>query len=170
VVLRRELKEYDGKSTAMLDEIAHRWSQQPTYLSALLDTFATDNMAGQNGASWLFKSFVEKGRSIPDDIGESLARQVGCLSDWSAMLHVCQSIQHLTFAEVDARMVGDWSRQLLTNHRPFLRAWALDALVHLSSFDPTLRPDTETALEQAREDTAASVRARARNLKLSDGR
>ena len=167
--LLQELEEYDGRSIAALGEIEHRWSQETNYPNALLDNFNAASPIVQNGASWLFKAFVEKGGSIAAGTSEHLSRQVICLTDWSAMLHVCQSIRYLKFAEDDAGELGRWTRQLLTHNRPFLRAWALDALVHLASFDPALRPAAEMALAEALEDSAASVRTRARKLELWDG-
>ncbi|MGI9354096.1 MAG: hypothetical protein ACR2PF_02860 [Rhizobiaceae bacterium] len=82
----QELKEYDGKSTAILGEIEHRWSQETNYSNALLDMFNAAGPIVQNGASWLFKAFVEKGGSIAAGTPEQLSGQVICLTDWSAML------------------------------------------------------------------------------------
>lgn len=164
-VLLDELREYDGKSTAILGEIAHRWSQKPHYLEALLGLFRNSDPTTQNGASWLFKSFVEGDEPVGNEVSTGLCDQAALLNDWAAQLHVCQSVQHLTFGPVEARKLGTWVRTLLDHDRPFLRAWSLDALVGLSSFDPLLRLQAKKALLQALSDPAASVRARARKLK-----
>jgi len=167
LILLGELEEYDGKSVTILGEIAHRWSREPCYPEALLELFGKDDPVVQNGASWLFKSFVETGNPVEIDVSAKLTEQAGLLSDWAALLHICQSVQHLSFAPAEARNLGELVFVLLDHDRPFLRAWSLDALVRLSSFDPALHLKAREALARALLDSAASVRARAKKLEVS---
>ena len=53
---------------------------------------------------------------------------------------------------------------LIENENKLVRAWAYSALVQLADLHPKLQPKVITILDQAYEDEAASVRARARQI------
>ncbi len=55
-----------------------------------------------------------------------------------------------------------FAQSRITHARPFVRAWAVNALCVLAIHHPEFRAAAETARNQALNDTAASVRARAR--------
>jgi len=86
------------------------------------------------------------------------------LTDWAAVLHLCQSVQYLTVSEENALALAQWLALMLAHQRPFVRAWALDAMGRLAAQDRRFEEQFAEALGAAQQDPAASVRARARNL------
>lgn len=67
----------------------------------------------------------------------------------------------------ERKLATDVLIQALDSQSAFLRAFALQALVRSSSEDTAIAPCLRRALENAREDASAAVRARARKLLAS---
>ncbi|MDD9911047.1 MAG: hypothetical protein OXR62_15335 [Ahrensia sp.] len=164
--LLERLANFDGKSTTHLSQIAHEFHEQPRYVETLLAAMADERDEIQSGTTWLLKHALVKGHIAPDVVASELVRRVEVLTSWSAQLHICQCIAMIDFAPGEARSLGNWVQGFLAHDRPFLRAWSLDALVALAHRDPELEAAALAAVERAQTDPAASVRARARNLRL----
>ena len=79
-------------------------------------------------------------------------------------MHICQSARFLPVDADQALVLAEWLRPLLTAPKPFVRAWSLDAFLHVCALLPSHAGEGRMALEAALNDPAASVRARARNL------
>lgn len=96
-----------------------------------------------------------------DQFVSAMARVEG----WEARLHLAQSIQWLEPSEVQAvaaaQILGRWFEA----DSKFLRAWACDGLWHLGLRHPCLKEEAKRIAVLAEADPAASVRARARNLR-----
>ena len=154
--------EFDGRDTEPLERCHDEMSARPDYFDALCAAVGVQQVA----ATWLLKRLFEKGYS-PDktETGKHLDR-LNVITNWEAQLHVCQSVRYLDLPSSQTEQLADWLAPLLRHKRPFLRAWSLDALVHMSKADKTYRSAAEIALANAEQDEAASVRARARNLAL----
>ncbi len=161
-----DLQDYDGRSVAILGEVSHRHRAIPHYHDALFEVIEHGQPVDQDAATWLLKDSIEKDRDFDTEVSKRLAGSTHLLRNWAAKLHVCQLIRYLTFESEQARALAVWVQPLLGHKRPFVRAWALDAIVHLASFDRGLLETARKALEGAGGDDAASVRARARNLTL----
>ncbi|MEL7447354.1 MAG: hypothetical protein AAGK02_16370, partial [Pseudomonadota bacterium] len=78
---------------------------------------------------------------------------------------VCQSIRYLAIPAGHAQLVARLLAPLLNHRRPFLRAWALDALDWVARVEPGLRGQVSAAMDEAERDDAASVRARAKAIR-----
>ena len=163
--LREALLEYDGKSTAVLSEIAHNYSSDPSYAADLFSLFNDQSKAIADCATWLLKYDLETGKKLNPDLAAELIKAVNALSSWAACLHICQSVRFLDLSKQQAMALATWSCTLLDHQRPFVRAWSLDVLVYLSLKHSVLVNEAKLALGHADEDDAASVRARARNLR-----
>lgn len=149
----------------MLGEAEAALSGEPGYIDALTELAVEPQGNVSDGATWLIKSALENGaRLSPDQVGR-FCEQLEALQSWAAQLHVCQSIRFLEVPRDEAAGLAGWLDPLLSHTRPFLRAWALDALYRLAKQHDSYRKDLERALSAAMDDDAASVRARARNLK-----
>ncbi|MEJ6404244.1 HEAT repeat domain-containing protein [Yoonia sp. 2307UL14-13] len=137
---------WDGKTTAELKDVAASLTvdDHPTLLSAC-------DAGGKTGraATWVLKSAYESGASIafPEDVLRGNPH-------WEVALHLLQSVKY-----AGARVAPESVRPFLDHKKPMVRAWALDAYVLLDG------PDAAKYLRQASNDLAASVRARARNLR-----
>ena len=163
--LRNELANYDGQNPSILSEISARHEGQASFLSDLVTLASDEEAVVSEGATWIIKALVEKGRTFrPHDI----RRLVGGLDDvtaWQAQLHVCQSIRHVAVPREAEPILEQWVTTLLDAPRPLLRAWALDALCQQRG----ATSETKSLLKRMEADKAASVRARVRNLMAEFG-
>ncbi len=158
---------YDGKSVGALQKIESRFRECVDYPEALIELFGNKTGHVCEGATWLFKSAAESGLFIQSSQLLMFVSAAMRCSIWSSQLHICQTAMYLNFDDMDSVALSVWLKPLLTHERPFLRAWALDALVTLADQNSDLRGDAFTALEHASHDPVASVQARVRNLRKS---
>ena len=164
--LKSRLLGFDGRALTVLGEIEADCAGEDGYLDLLLSLGGEPEGAVSNGATWLLKSWLEKGNELSPDEVAALCSQISSLDDWMAQLHICQSIGHMTIGAGDAASLVSWLTPLLTHERPFLRAWALDALCCVAVDHSEYLEAARAAHQAAAGDAAASVRARSRNIKL----
>jgi len=162
--LPNALSRFDGKAITLLGQIEAEFGNDPEYLAALIDLLPSDQAHLENGATWLIKDRLERGDKLSQTRTDQLAAMAPTLTDWQAQLHLAQLARHLHPSPAPARVLALEMIELLDHERPFLRAWSLDALVHLAAIYPDFEARAETAKSAALEDEAASVRARARSL------
>ena len=162
--LETALCRYDGKAITILGQIQAEFGADPAYLDGLLEAVRHSGPNVASGATWLLLDHVNSGGALTPDQTETLVGAFAALTDWSARLHIAQMIRHLNPPKASRRILAAELTEHLTHERPFLRAWSLDALVHLAKIDPAYTAEAQAALAAAQEDPAASVRARARNL------
>ncbi len=164
--LRRRLADFDGKAISILGETEAEFVNTQGYLAILLELAidAESNIA--SGATWLIKSALEKGAKLPARLIENLIDNLDRISAWDAQLHICQSVQYFDIAESEAENLIAWAKPLLDHDRPFLRAWSMDAHCRIGVNYPHLVSASDI-VDRGLADEAASVRARARNLRQS---
>jgi hypothetical protein len=113
----------------------------------------------------MLKAELEDGNILEPDLIEHLSLRVGEIRTWAVKLHVCQSVGKLDINLEQAHRFVEWAEPLAISDRPFLRAWSAHAIVHCGvQHDKYLQVATK-AIERAEADGAASVRARARQLR-----
>ncbi len=163
--LRGWLNEYDGRSVSLLSEAEALFGNRPDYLDSLIELAGDGQNHIAGGATWLMKHHVEAGGALTAEQTAALLANVRDAKGWETLLHVCQSIRYLDIEAGLAPDLIDWIEPLLTDQRPFVRAWALDALCAVAERSPKYKAQAAAALEAAEKDPGASVRARARRLK-----
>ncbi len=163
--LRAALAGFDGHATTILGEAEAAFGGEAGYLCALIDLAGDGDGNLAIGATWLIKAALESGNTLDATEIAALVVQLPRVTAWPAQLHLCQSIQYLQISGDDAGQLVDWLSPLLAHPRPFLRAWSLDALARVSQTGPDFADRFANALAKAERDDAASVRARARNLR-----
>lgn len=163
--LRNALSEFDGRALTIVSEAGARFSDREDYLDSLITLSCEAGMGIPNGATWLLKLHLESGGALSESQISRLVSQIGENQNWAAQLHLCQLVQYLTISSMDASRLIKWLQPLLDHKRPFLRAWSLDALFCVSIQHLEFDDMAKMALHSGLEDPAASVRARARNLK-----
>jgi len=117
--------------------------------------------AVSEGATWIIRAELAQGKTLLRDDILRLVSSIDDITAWQAQLHICQSISHIAVPEEAVPAVEVWLETLLSAPRPFLRAWAIDALCHVRGASGK----TDALLKRMENDKAASVRARVRNLK-----
>ena len=164
--LRNTLLAFDGKAITILGEIEARCGMHSDYLDQLVVLAGDPASSISSGATWLLKSHLEKQGELSGAQTESLVLNVGAVKDWSAQLHLCQSVRFLEVTDALAEPLVTWLDPLLAHQRPFLRAWSLDALCDVAKHHTRFMTKAQHALKAAHADPAASVKARARNIDL----
>lgn len=165
--LERRLLEFDGKAISVLSEARAARRTDANFLDELA-TFSFDaRSAISDGATWILKAELESGTKLPPKV---LARIVGSLDkirSWQAALHLCQSVEMFELSPKQAKPFLKWARTYANHARPFLRAWSCHARVMIGHKFPDMRNEVALALQSAEADDAASVQARARQLRKS---
>lgn len=162
--LRDALRAFDGKAVSCLSEARVKYEDAPDYLAQLVALAAESEAEISAGATWMLKDHLENGGSLPSELVAPVLRNLTQTPSWSTALHLLQSVQYLDLGGVSDPGFSQAVVEYTGHERPFLRAWAVDALWRLSTAHSNLRPLAENALETAANDPAASVRARARQI------
>lgn len=165
--LRSELAEFDGKAVSILSEIAAHNSSRASFFDDLIELIPDEEGAISDGATWLIKAHFDDGGALSKSQTDRLVAAAPKTESWQAQLHLCQTIGRCALTPAHAKKLSEWLGPLLSHKRPFLRAWSLDALSALAATDPSLSDRYKTAMAAALNDSAASVRARARNIERS---
>lgn len=168
--LRARLGGFDRKSPSTLTEAAITARLAPGYFDALIDLATDSDDAVSSGATWLIRHELEAGRELPRAGIHRLVSGLGRITAWDAQLHLCQSVAMLGPGPDEADLLSDWLVPLLSHDRPFLRAWAADALCHLAGRTKSRPIDPDSLLERMGTDPAASVRARIKALRKAQAR
>lgn len=164
MVMKQVLSAYDGKAISLLTELAVRVHLRPDYMMTLIALMGRGEGHVSDGATYLIKRALEEGAHLDDDQMDALLANLPALSAWQAILHMCQSVRLLTLMDEHADPLAEWLAGHLDHARPFIRAWSVDGLCHIGERFPAHHARAFAALEAARADDAASVRARVRNL------
>ena len=163
--LTAALRDYDGRDSKYLQALADRYAASPDYVDCLINCFDLEPTTTADGATWLYLAWirVRENELTPQQVDALLAK-LPSLSSWGVQLHICQSARHFPFDADQALVLAEWLRPLLAAKKPFVRAWSLDAFLHVCALLPSHAGEGRMALEAGLKDPAASVRARARNL------
>ncbi len=156
---------YDGKAVTILSEAQAKYGKEPAFISEVIKLASSPKTNVSEGATWLIKSNIESGTRLSARQTRNLFKGVEHITSWQAQLHVCQIFDYLDVPKDQATTVADWLTPLLQHQRPFLRAWSMNAFQHLAAQHKTFRVQADAALIDAENDKAASVRARARNIR-----
>lgn len=151
----------------MLSELAAQHGSDASFLDHIitLANAAEDNIS--DGATRIIKLHIDDGGELSAQQTKALISNCIKIKSWAAQLHICQIISRLKLSSSQAAALAPWLTPLLSHQRPFLRAWALDALCAIAQTNNTFKQQALDALTAAQNDKAASVRARARNISHS---
>lgn len=163
--LEDRLLDYDGKTTSILSEAQSDCRRQPDFLDNVVKLCLDPNPLVSQGATWILKAELDAGTRLSQRHRADIVAALGSIANWQAALHLLQSVERLDLDARQGALFVDWAREYTHHSRPFLRAWSLHAIVALDIGMPELRCASAAALSMAERDPAASVRARARNLR-----
>lgn len=162
--LRADLAEFDGNAVSFLSETAARYRSEPEFISACIALVGDDDPLIQRGASWIWRDHIKTSKALTEEELNLLLPALGKIKDWGAALHTLQAFDHYSGEALNADVFARFFAAYQNHKRPFLRAWAVNALCRLASHHPDFATVAKNALTAALEDPAASVRARARNI------
>ena len=158
------LLDWDGTRVAPLKTYLKTHSADPEFGASVVSRIGSGNATVDDAATWLLKAGLDSGMTLNRATTDILLTRWSIPESPHAILHLCQIVRMLDLDAGAAPGLCAWLEQKLDHARPFIRAWALDAVVSLASRHPACQNAAETALAAAETDPAASVRARARNL------
>jgi hypothetical protein len=164
------LGEYDGRTVEVLERIRDRGAPSEGEVDQAIGLASGPDGKLAAGATWLLRAWLEAGQvTLSAAQWTDLADRLPDVGDTWARVHVAQTIRTIEVpphhVPVLAGVLALWREA----DRPFLRAWATDALVCLARDHSEVRPTARRALRAAHADPAASVRARARRLGAEGG-
>lgn len=113
----------------VLSEARAAFASEADYPQWLAELAGDVDWRVSSGSTWLLLDHLKQGKSLSAAPLQKLVDSLDDLSHWSAQLHVCQSIRHLELGAAEASHLADWLATMLKHKRPFIRAWALDAMV-----------------------------------------
>lgn len=160
--LRAALAAFDGKATTLLCEAKVQLREAPGFWDALFALADDADPMVQSGSTWLIQQSLKCGDLALDDAARALTPRLEGLHHWSAILHVLQTLDLYDRPRAEGPALARFAQTQIDAERPFVRAWAVNALCVLAVQHPEFRAAAETARDHALNDTAASVRARAR--------
>lgn len=177
--LRGEFAEYDcARAAKRLAWLHAQWADEaPRSIEAaqlLVPLCADADGNTQIGASWLLRARLEElaaaGVAVGDAIIGELATVLPAIHEAWARQHVCQCLAVLEIPAPLAPAFARFLRAAADAEPKFLRAWGVDGFVRLGWQHAEYAREAETCLARAESDDAASVRARARNLRRDQER
>ncbi len=148
----------------MLSELAAGHSGDGAFLDAVIALAGDAEPRVSDGATRLVKMHLDEGGALSPARTSALLGACRSVVSWQAQLHLCQSVARLDLSARQAAALAPWLTPLLSHKRPFVRAWALDALCAVARKNVRFKAIALQALRDADQDAAASVRARARNI------
>ena len=160
--LQDALSAFDGKAVSVLCEAKVQLREAPGFWDALFDLITDDAPMVQAGATWLVRQSLECGDLALDTAMAALAKRLDGLTHWTSLLHGLQTIDAVDRPLPEGPELARFAQAHIAHERPFVRAWAVNALCVLAIHHPDFRAAADTARTHALNDTAASVRARAR--------
>lgn len=163
------LYEFDGIAVSILSEARVKFRKDEEYLLNLVELSGDAESRISDGATWILKEEVSDGIQLPKNLSDKLIQNLPHISSWQAVLHIFQTIHLLNFSEDQIEKAIEWSKKYTQHERPFIRAWSMNAIVMLGRGYQKFYEDVELYLKNAEQDKAASVRARARNLRKNTG-
>ena len=163
--LRGRLLEFDGAAVSVLSEARADCRGHDRFFEDLIALSADPCGSVADGATWILKAELEDGAELTPQLAEVLVSALDRLTSWQSVLHVFQIIDKVRLNEAQAGRVIQRAKSFTVDKRPFLRAWSMHAIVVLGRAFVQYQHEAETALKQGEADKAASVRARARQLR-----
>lgn len=164
------LADYDGRSVDVLERIRDTGRPSTSDIDDAIALGCGPDRTVAAGATWLLRAWTESGH-VPWSPRQWRALIGGLehVTDPWASLHLAQTVGSMEVPARHAEALADFFERRLDSERPFLRAWAMDALVRIARKDPSVREAAGRAFRAGFEDPAASVRARARRLDAEGG-
>ena len=162
--LQAALATFTGNEVSLLSEVKARFRSQPDFETSITALAASDDPMMSRAAMWVILECVREGTLLVHRISAALHPHLQALADWQAVLCLLQAFDQLSQPIDHAESYADFAEANLSHQRPFLRAWSMNTLCRLARFHPELAARAQRTHQNAINDPAASVRARARNI------
>lgn len=152
----------DGKSAHTMADIFKVHHHDINFIDILVKLLEVPE--SQICVTWLLKAYVENGQVISARHSSVIIEQLNTLSDWEAKLHILQCMPDLIIQESNKSTVEQFLRSTLKDKNKFLRAWSYNGFFVLARQFPEYEKETRQLFDLARQNEAASVKARIRSI------
>lgn len=151
------LENWDGKSTADLQEIYNKLNSQSLAFE-LVPILPHHPVA----VTWLIKHATEQGTQLTGEDWVALIEHLLQTQHWQSMLHILQISAHLTIPNKYVKPLYANLRHKLSHTNKLIRAWSYQALSNLTKQYPEYEKEVVELLNMALNDEVSSVKARIR--------
>jgi len=162
--LADRLAAFDGKHVEPLERLADELPRTNATARRLLASAEREEPRLQVASTWLLKRWNELGFAFTPAQSRRIVKLLGAVTAWEAKLHLLQTLPGLVIPGPHAEALHTVLRQLLTEENKLVRAWTYHGLFVLGEQHYTYREDMSQLLANGQSDSAASVRARIRNI------
>ena len=162
--IERTLAAYNGKETATLEALLGEGVVDDAAIEHLVDRIPAYDANAEVGATWLLLEALKNGARLNGRTQTAYLEAMSHLKRSESKLHMARAIEFLSLSDEEARTIAEQLQFWTVDKAAFLRAWSVTALVHLGQSHPALKTAADAVLEQEKNDPAASVRARLRQL------
>lgn len=161
--LRSILEVFDGKEVTALRAVAHNSQFSLASLEALLSLIEGEEEKFQIGASWIILNAVSIHKFIGEGEKDRILDILSWNTHWQVSLHFLQLFPVLEITKDQSSDIFHVLLKLTDHKRPFVRAWACNALYTLAERNIELRKPVNELLRLSLINDGGSVRARIRN-------
>lgn len=151
------LENWDGKSTADLQEIYNKLNSQSLAFE-LVPILPHHPVA----VTWLIKHATEQGTQLTGEDCVALIEHLLQTQHWQSMLHILQISAHLTIPNKYVKPLYANLRHKLSHTNKLIRACSYQALSNLTKQYPEYEKEVVELLNMALNDEVSSVKARIR--------
>lgn len=164
--IERALAVYNGRETATLEALLSEGAVDGMAVQHLVNRIPSYDANAEVGATWLLLEALKSGSRFNAPTQAACLDAMTQLKRWESKLHMARAVEFLALSDAQAESVSEILRSWASDSAAFLRAWSVTALVQLAKRHPALETAADAALARAKNDPAASVRARLRRLGL----
>ncbi len=158
------LQAWDGDLRGLHD-VAAALPPTSQVAARLVRLSATEAAPVPVAATWILKHWLEAGMALNRRSAGRIAALLRRPLPWQAQLHLLQMLPRLDLTDRAWTALRPRLDPLLASPRPFVRAWAYNALGLLAARDPALRSTVERVFDDALVQEPPSVRARIRHAR-----
>lgn len=162
------IRQWDGKDTDVLTDYYRQYSGLPAFASQLIAMLTETDL--QPAASWLLKHGLEHTPPLQLIAQQevSLLCSVPQLVCWQSRLHLLQILQYVLVPDDAVGPLVHFLRAGLQDSNKFVRAWSYSGFYLLGQQYPEYQDEARAYIVTAMQDEAPSVKARLRQLGVSD--
>ncbi len=159
------LMEFDGKRTAVLDQLIASLDRNKETVTLMLDVADHRETNVQVGATWILKRWFKNEQLLFDGMTSKCTKLLMKAKHWEVRLHLLQVVALMHIPAEALSGLKNLLTDLLQDENKLVRAWSLSAFATLADQHPKLRGQARSEMKTAEIDGPASVRARIRQIR-----
>lgn len=168
--LHAALSLYDGRHTDLLERIAADHTGEPGWIDALLDAAEPPEGTARSGAIWLLRHARRRHQDLTPDQARRIIALLAQDRHWEQTLNLLQILDTMPIPAESVPRLLRFLDAAAAHERPFVRAWAISALIKIGGDLSEHRRRIADLADRAESQGPASVRARIRRARAEAAR